>query len=846
MKSLNKYYALHGVRTSRTEIEQLISEASNEGQLGVVSTLTKLLANHSDASFLISIANPVINAAPLNGLFGMEQLDYAPADEFVGLGKPVSQAEIYDYCTELIIDTIKNVGHLPWQKEWNSKDAKQPAGVVANYVSKKPYTGINFLLNYDIKEKDGKLVLVPAVFKNPYYITFNQLQDAGGTINKGAKARRVFYYTLIYDYNDGVLEFKTSDQSKFSEFVLANKLTSDQLNRHLVKIPVIKYYNVFKTDDCTGLKFPKQVEQPEPQTEQEKIDLCEEVIQNFPNKPQYKFGGDGAYYMPSSDFIQMPVFESFTEPQFYYSTFFHEMIHSTGHQDRLKRDFTGRMKGSSEQVKKYAFEELIAELGAVFLCAHTGILFRTRDNSAKYLKSWNKRLIEQLEDDNRFIFKASAQAQKAADYILAYEKPATPDLPKVKKARKPKATQKPEPKPEPKPKSTTKTKDRLSNNPEAFSRKPKSISVQTAVADVLSLPKFKGKTSPLVGSILYKTFRDADFSEETAIEVESGYNAAILKKNSPLHVFFETNNEVDLTSLGVDFVNAVKGRVESLRNQKSNYLFFDGLKKPEVANIEVEEAQPQKIELEQQNIAPEYKPNSKVQKIGASAAPAQYLRLNGEVGAFLQRVEKKPKQSVVITMDGEQGAGKTTTLYKFIDAFASAGNKSVFFSLEEHPQSSLAIEKAQKYLSQEAINNTDIIGELDSATEFYDYVSQYDVIFIDSWQKLLRAIGTIMLDEDLRKRFDGKVFVIIFQQTTTGRTKGGAEVVFDGDIIIKMVKAASFANNYAYFDKHRYTLVPTEDIRYNIASGTTYNPNQKTDEPANDQPINAEGFSFQV
>ena len=69
------------------------------------------------------------------------------------------------------------------------------------------------------------------------------------------------------------------------------------------------------------------------------------------------------------------------------------------------------------------------------------------------------------------------------------------------------------------------------------------------------------------------------------------------------------------------------------------------------------------------------------------------------------------------------------------------------------------------------------------------------------------------------------MFVVIFQQTTTGRTKGGAEVVFDGDIIIKMVKEASFNENYAYFDKNRYTLEPLENLRYNIASGKVYNPN---------------------
>jgi KaiC/GvpD/RAD55 family RecA-like ATPase len=208
---------------------------------------------------------------------------------------------------------------------------------------------------------------------------------------------------------------------------------------------------------------------------------------------------------------------------------------------------------------------------------------------------------------------------------------------------------------------------------------------------------------------------------------------------------------------------------------------------------------------------------------------AEYYIVQGEVGKFLQRVEKKPVESVVITMDGEQGAGKTTTLYKFIDSFAAPGNKCLFYSLEEHPTSQLAQDKVKKYISIEAIPNVDIIGDVDSVQQFYEDVANYDVVFIDSWQKLQRMIGNIKLDEEIRKKFDGKVFVVIFQQTTTGRTKGGSEVVFDGDIIIKMVKEGSFSENYAFFDKNRYTLIPIENIRYNIADGKCYNPNQEAE-----------------
>ncbi len=231
-----------------------------------------------------------------------------------------------------------------------------------------------------------------------------------------------------------------------------------------------------------------------------------------------------------------------------------------------------------------------------------------------------------------------------------------------------------------------------------------------------------------------------------------------------------------------------------------------------------------------ENLKPAIKIPPAIQPINAASSEvSEFYEVAGAEGYFLQGVEKKPVHSVVIAMDGEQGAGKTTTLYKFINAFASAGNRCLFISGEEHPSSSLAKEKVQKYLSPLSQQNTSSVGDVESVQQLYEFIEPFDVIFIDSWQKLLRMVGKLRLDEDLRKRFNGKVFVIIFQQTTTGRTKGGAEVVFDGDIIIKMVKESKFSDNYAYFDKNRYTKVPLETLHYNIASGKVYNPQMVLD-----------------
>ncbi len=109
----------------------------------------------------------------------------------------------------------------------------------------------------------------------------------------------------------------------------------------------------------------------------------------------------------------MPNIKAFKKEASYYCTYFHELTHSSGAKKSLNRDMTGTF-GS----KPYAFEELIAELGAVFMCSESGILFQTKENSAKYLKNWNTVLVSELENDNRFFLKASAQSQKAVNYIL--------------------------------------------------------------------------------------------------------------------------------------------------------------------------------------------------------------------------------------------------------------------------------------------------------------------------------------------------------------------------------------------------------------------------------------------
>jgi antirestriction protein ArdC len=408
MDLVTEFNKLDGRTVKRSELRRILTKAKRQNNTSIVNRISQVLRLHQDKLFTIELTNLI---EPM-GLSGAEQsiilptLEYISEEDSEGLNG-VAQDDIYSYITDLIINTIEKVGHLPWQKDWVGSGAD---GAAKNYVSKKEYTGANFLLNFDVKfDEDGRGYLVPIQFKQPYYLTFNQIKDEGASLRKDSKARRVIYYTMIFSFDNGSLQFKTTDKEKFAEFVSTYDLTKEDLKRYLQKIPVIKYYNVFRADDCTGLKFPQAVGNKKVNP----IEQAQSLIDGYKDPPTYTFVGDKAYYQPATDKLNMPNIKAFKKEASYYCTFFHELTHSTGAKKRLDRDMTGTF-GS----KSYAFEELIAELGAVFMCSESGILFQTKENSAKYLKNWNTVLVSELENDNRFFLKASAQSQKAVNYIL--------------------------------------------------------------------------------------------------------------------------------------------------------------------------------------------------------------------------------------------------------------------------------------------------------------------------------------------------------------------------------------------------------------------------------------------
>jgi len=173
----------------------------------------------------------------------------------------------------------------------------------------------------------------------------------------------------------------------------------------------LRYFSVFNIADIEGIEF----DIPEVELkDNEKIEKCDHLVLNMPNPPKFETTNtDRAFYAPILDLINMPSIKQFENSEEYYSTLFHEMIHSTGHETRLNRN------GITEIGKKksdiYSKEELVAEMGAAFLCATTGIDYDAiTENSAAYINGW----LKVLKADKRFIFQSAASAQKAANYIL--------------------------------------------------------------------------------------------------------------------------------------------------------------------------------------------------------------------------------------------------------------------------------------------------------------------------------------------------------------------------------------------------------------------------------------------
>ncbi|WGU70338.1 hypothetical protein QIU18_13010 [Capnocytophaga canimorsus] len=185
-----------------------------------------------------------------------------------------------------------------------------------------------------------------------------------------------------------------------------------------------------------------------------------------------------------------------------------------------------------------------------------------------------------------------------------------------------------------------------------------------------------------------------------------------------------------------------------------------------------------------------------------------------DMAQFLGDMEIKNTDSLVITLTGGQGSGKTRFAFQFMNDLAQR-YKVGHISIEEHPESRLYIEKAHQYLNPTALNNIEA-HDVRSLSEIDKIIRENDVIVIDSFQKIKEIDSKFEVDKDLRKKYNGKLFLVIFQQTTDGKMRGGSKSQFDGDIILFTEKFPNYQENYVYPDKNRYNPIPADHLRYNI------------------------------
>ena len=276
---------------------------------------------------------------------------------------------VYEEITERIIESLE-AGVAPWVRPWGSARLGQHR----NGVTDRPYSGINIMLLNLVAMKNG--------FADPRWLTFKNAEQLGGHVRKGEKGVGIVFWKIKF-----VGEHITDD-------------ADNEDDRNVV--PLLRMFTVFNVEQCENIELPP-LEVSAGITDVENPD-AEQILA----LPDLKHGGNEAYYSKTGDFIVMPDRESFDNLNFYYSTFYHEIVHWSGHPSRLSREFGMRFGDQN-----YAFEELIAEIGSAFLGSATGIPFENMRHP-EYVGSW----LQILSKDTRAIFTAAAKAQVAADFVL--------------------------------------------------------------------------------------------------------------------------------------------------------------------------------------------------------------------------------------------------------------------------------------------------------------------------------------------------------------------------------------------------------------------------------------------
>lgn len=283
--------------------------------------------------------------------------------------------DVYTRITSSIIKSLEE-GVRPWTKPWNA------GGSVTRPLrhNRLPYSGINVLILWTEAAERG--------FTSPFWMTFKQALEFNACVKKGEKGTLIVYANT----------FMRVEEDKDGHEVERS-------------IPFLRGYTVFNACQIRGLPEHFYVSPAPPRATFERIESAEKFF--AATGASIRYGGNRAFYQESGDFIQMPQMENFPDAECFMSVLGHETVHWTKPVNRLARDFGKKVWGD----EGYAREELVAELGAAFLCADLGIANEVRDDHAAYIGSW----LKVLHGDKRAIFQAAAHAQRAVDFLHGFQ-----------------------------------------------------------------------------------------------------------------------------------------------------------------------------------------------------------------------------------------------------------------------------------------------------------------------------------------------------------------------------------------------------------------------------------------
>ena len=277
--------------------------------------------------------------------------------------------DVFEKITCKIIELLE-AGTVPWRQPWSG-------AVPTNLASMKSYNGINFLL------------LGCLGYESNFWLTFKQAQKLGGGIKAAEKSPAFVVY---------------------SDNLVTKKLLPDGTEEAVVR-RFLKYTPVFNFCQCRGIEAPEREER-----DIQPLSTCTAFLESLKEQPRIETGQLAAY-IPSNDKIVMPAIRHFRDAENYHASLFHELTHWTGAGHRLNQPLVH----FTADRKSYAREELVAEMGAAFLCAKCQIDTATVENQAAYIDSW----LHYLRNDRRLVSEAAKSSRMAVEYLEAGAAPAT-------------------------------------------------------------------------------------------------------------------------------------------------------------------------------------------------------------------------------------------------------------------------------------------------------------------------------------------------------------------------------------------------------------------------------------